>query len=186
MSTRKTVFLDRDGVINMGKKSIFVNDVDDFVFIPRAIEAIALFTENDFRVIIVTNQGGIGAGYTTLSKVNAIHDHMKTEVALGDGHIDGIYLCEHAPDAGCDCRKPKPGMLIRASKEHNIDTDNAFMVGDYTTDIQAAHAYGIESCLVRTGRGLSCYRKVMNKFPQTMIFDDLYDCADYSVANWQI
>ena len=146
---KSTFFLDRDGVINI---SGFVNSVDDFQFIDGSLEAIKLLTENGHPLFIVTNQGGIEAGYLTESDLYYIHEYMMEKIRICGGTIIRAYHCPHLKEA-CACRKPKPGMLLRAAEDfRNIDLNNAYLVGDYISDWQAAMAAGVTPIAVRTGR----------------------------------
>ena len=142
-------FLDRDGVINTGG---FVNTVDDFQFIDGSLEAIRLLTEHDHPLFIVTNQGGVEAGYLSDYDLFCIHEYMVGRISDVGGTIIRVYHCPHLKEA-CDCRKPKPGMLHRAAEDfRNIVLNDAYLVGDYITDWQAAMAAGVTPIAVRTGR----------------------------------
>lgn len=177
----KTVFLDRDGVINRNPPNRgYVRTCAEFVFIPNALHAIRTLTESGYRIIVATNQAGIGRGIFTERNLIEIHHRMITEIAQAGGQIDAVYYCPHCPDARCKCRKPKPGMLIRAAREHDIDMSQAYFVGDSITDIEAARSAGASPLLVLTGHGRDTYRDYIYSEPAATtckpdkIFIDLY------------
>lgn len=127
----------------------FVNTVDDFHFIDGSLEAIRLLTEHEHPLFIVTNQGGIEAGYFSEYDLQDIHNHMLNEIEGAGGRIQWVLHCPHLK---CECRKPNPGMLHLARERYPIDFANAYLVGDYITDWQAAMAVGVTPIAVRTGR----------------------------------
>ena len=143
---KSTFFLDRDGVINTGG---YVNTVDDFQFIDGSLEAIRLLTENEHPLFIVTNQGGIEAGFLTEHDLQDIHNHMLYQIEAAGGRIQRVLHCPHLK---CSCRKPNPGMLQLARERYPVDYSNAYLIGDYISDWQAAMAVGVTPIAVRTGR----------------------------------
>ncbi len=147
------VFLDRDGVINV--EGGYLDNADDWRPLPGALEAIAALHNAGWKIIVYTNQSGVGRGYMTEDALDVLHQHLLCEVAKTGGHITAIYACVHAPDAGCDCRKPKPGMLLQAARDHGIDLNASFAVGDSPRDIAAGHAAGCRTVLVLTGHARS-------------------------------
>ena len=173
INVKSTFFLDRDGVINTGG---FVNTVDDFQFIDGSLEAIRLLTEHGHPLFIVTNQGGIEAGYITEDTLKDIHDCMINQIREFDGCIQKIYYCPHLKET-CDCRKPKPGMLHRAIKEFRIDPSDAYLVGDYITDWQAATAVRVTPIAVRTGRYKEPVCQDFIKDNPIKVFDNLLAVA---------
>jgi len=170
---KSTFFLDRDGVINTGG---FVNTVDDFQFIDGSLEAIRLLTEHGHPLYILTNQGGIEAGYLTENDLQDIHNHMLNEIEVAGGRIRKVYHCSHLTEV-CDCRKPKPGMLIRAMTEFRIDLSDAYFVGDYISDWQAAASVGVTPIAVRTGRYVEAKVKSFIKKNHIKTFDNLLAVA---------
>ena len=134
----------------------------DFSFIPSARSAIQQLTQSGYRIFVVTNQAGIGRGLYSEGDLKDIHSRMIAEIARAGGKIDAVYYCPHHPDAGCECRKPKPGMLKRAAQEHNIDLSSAYFIGDVLTDIQAGRRAGTTTCLVLTGLGQESYHDYIN------------------------
>jgi D-glycero-D-manno-heptose 1,7-bisphosphate phosphatase len=147
-----TIFLDRDGVINENR-SDYVKSWNEFHFLPESLEAIAKLTQAGYRIIVCTNQAGIARGSISLGALEDIHRRMRTEVANAGGYIDAIYYCPHAKDANCACRKPRPGMLLRAHDELHVDLSESILIGDSITDIRAGQAAGVHCMLVLTGLG---------------------------------
>lgn len=121
--------------------------------IPGSLETIAHFNRLGIKVVVATNQSGIGRGLFTVDTLLAIHDKMQTMLEKVGGHIDVIYFCPHHPADGCDCRKPNPGLLLQIQRDFNIDLTQAIVVGDSLRDMQAAQAVGACPVLVKTGKG---------------------------------
>lgn len=149
---RPAIFLDRDGVIIENCEN-YVRAWDDVQFIEPAIRALRQIAPLDVAVVVVTNQAVVGKGLITLDEATRINECVMSEVRRRGGRIDFAYLCPHAENDNCDCRKPKPGMLLRAARDLDIDLAHSFMIGDALTDMQAAQAAGVQCALVRTGRG---------------------------------
>ena len=145
------VFLDRDGVINHDKH--YLNCVEDWHLISGSAEAIAKLNAHGFRVVVVTNQSGISANAYDENDLAKVHDHMEAVLAEKGAHLDAIYFCPHSRTHGCNCRKPKPGMLLQASKELGTPSKGGFLVGDHIRDIQAGMSAGAKSFMVSTGLG---------------------------------
>ena len=141
-------FLDRDGVINT---NAFVNTPDDFQFLPQSLDAFRLLNDLGKKTFIATNQGGIEAGYLTEKTLHEIHGEMTLAVEAKRGRIDKIYYCPHLKTE-CDCRKPKPGMLLQGISEYNLQKDACCFIGDWQTDWEAAIAAGIQPIAVASGR----------------------------------
>jgi histidinol-phosphate phosphatase family protein len=120
----------------------------DFKLFPRTARAVKQLKEHGFKVIVVTNQSGVGRGYFTEETLLKIHNKMKKELAKEGAILDGIYYCPHHPDDKCDCRKPKPGLVIRAAHENGIDLERSFVVGDLPFDIGLGKAAGMKTILV--------------------------------------
>ena len=170
---KSTFFLDRDGVINTGG---FVNTVDEFQCIDGSLEAIRRLTEYGHPLFVVTNQGGIEAGYLTTETLTDIHDHMLQQIEATGGHIQDVFFCPHLKTP-CDCRKPKPGMLLQAQQMYVIDFQNAYFVGDYITDWQAAMAVGVTPIAVRTGRYTEAESTDFAQRHAIKTFDNLLEVA---------
>lgn len=154
----RAVFLDRDGTINIEKD--YLHRIEEFEFIPRAPEAIRLLKDAGFLVIVVSNQSGVGRGYFDEQAVKDLHHHIQSELACYGTSIDAFYFCPHHPEKGlgsykvtCGCRKGSPGMFLQAAREHDIDLQRSFMVGDKLADIEAGERAGCKSILVLTGYG---------------------------------
>lgn len=147
-----TIFLDRDGVINENR-SDYVKSWREFCFLPGSKEAIANLTKAGYRIVVCTNQAGVARGIISNKTVEDIHRHMVAEIADVGGIIERVYYCPHGKDENCFCRKPRPGMLLRACAELGIDMHDALFIGDSISDIQAALAAGIHPILVLTGLG---------------------------------
>ena len=154
----------------------FVNGINDFEFIPGSLEAIELLSKRGHPLFIMTNQGGIEAGYMTEDTLKDIHDYMINQIREFGGWIEKVYYCPHLTEA-CDCRKPKPGMLIRAMTEFQIDLSDAYFVGDYITDWQAAMSVGVTPIAVRTGRYKEPEVKAFIKKNHIKAFDNLLEVA---------
>jgi D-glycero-D-manno-heptose 1,7-bisphosphate phosphatase len=148
----KLVILDRDGTINHDSDQ-HIKSPAEWKPIKGSLEAIARLTQAGWRVVVATNQSGIGRGLFDMATLNAIHDTMHRAVHQAGGRIDAIFFCPHAGDANCECRKPKPGMLLEIAKRMNVDLDGVPMVGDSLRDLQAAAAAGARPVLVLTGKG---------------------------------
>lgn len=147
---RKAVFLDRDGVINKkAPEGDYIKSWNEFVFLPGAIEAIKKLNEKGFLVIIVSNQRGIAKGLLTEDDLNDIHTKMQEELEKAGAKIDGIYYCPHDIKDHCNCRKPNPGLLIKAAKEWNIDINQSWMIGDQPSDIEAGKRAGCRTILIK-------------------------------------
>jgi D-glycero-D-manno-heptose 1,7-bisphosphate phosphatase len=148
----KLVILDRDGTINHDSDQ-HIKSPAEWKPIKGSLEAIARLTQAGCHVVVATNQSGIGRGLFDMATLNAIHDTMHRAVHQAGGRIDAIFFCPHAGDANCDCRKPKPGMLLEIAKRMNVELDGVPMVGDSLRDLQAAAAAGARPVLVLTGKG---------------------------------
>ncbi len=142
----KAVFIDRDGT--MAKDVPYCNRPEDFVLFPDTAKAIRLLNEHGFKVIVITNQSGIGRGYFTEATLAQIHDKMKGELAKEGARIDAIFYCPHHPDDNCDCRKPKPKMILQAVKDFDIDLKRSSVIGDLPADIELGKAVGCKTILV--------------------------------------
>jgi D-glycero-D-manno-heptose 1,7-bisphosphate phosphatase len=167
----KLVILDRDGVINHDSPS-FIKSPDEWEPIPGSLEAIARLNHAGYHVVLATNQSGVGRGLFDMATLNAIHEKMVRALAQVGGRIDAIFYCPHAADAGCECRKPKPGMLRSIGDRFDTDLAGVPAVGDSGRDLEAAVAVGAAPILVRTGKGLKTIA-TGDLPPGTRVFDDL-------------
>jgi len=152
-----TIFLDRDGVINENR-SDYVKSWSEFRFLPGSREAIARLTQAGHRLVVCTNQAGIAKGVFSIDTVEDIHQRMLAEIRDSGGVIEKVYYCPHDKEEHCDCRKPHPGQLLRASQELGLDLSDAVFVGDSASDVQAGRAAGVRSILVLTGLGMESLR----------------------------
>lgn len=148
----KLIILDRDGVINVDSGQ-FIKSPDEWKPIPRALEAIARLNQWGWRVVVASNQAGIGRGLFGMDTLNAINDKMVRSLAQVGGRLDAIFFCPHAADSTCDCRKPRPGLLLQVAERFNVALDDVPCVGDGLRDLQAAAAAGARPYLVLTGKG---------------------------------
>lgn len=155
MNPLSTVFLDRDGVINMDSPD-YIKCWAEFNFIPGSLDAIANLTRSGLAVIVITNQSVINRQMVALTELEAMHRQLRRAVRNSGGRITDIFHCPHRPDEGCDCRKPKPGLIFAARDRHGIDLARAVMVGDSVKDILAGRAAGCKrTVLVQTGNGMT-------------------------------
>jgi len=169
----RTIFLDRDGVINENRVD-HVKSWQEFVFLPGALAALRWLNLAGFRVFVVTNQAIVGRGIVSADVVEDIHARMQVQIARYGGQIHDIRYCPHDDHVRCDCRKPRPGMLRDLARQWNVDLAHAYLVGDAWTDIAAGHAMGIRSILVRTGRGAHhALLPEIQKYPPAYIANDL-------------
>lgn len=148
----KVLALDRDGVINYESPD-FIRTPDDWRPLPGSLEAIARLCAAGWQVAVATNQSGIGRGYLDAATLDAIHAKMRAAVAAAGGELGEIVYCPHLPDAGCPCRKPRPGLLNQLATIYGIPARELVVVGDSLRDIQAAASVGARAFLVRTGNG---------------------------------
>ena len=145
----KAVFLDRDGVINVRPpEGLYITSVDELVILEGVAESIAQLNASGFLVIVVTNQRCIARGLVTAEEVSNIHQKMLKLIGGVAGRIDGVFVCPHDCTDNCDCRKPKPGMLLRAASDYSIDLHSSWMVGDSVSDIAAGQAAGCRTIMV--------------------------------------
>lgn len=144
---RPAVFLDRDGVLIQNREEWAGGSILDIRLLPGAKEAVALLRRKGYLVCIVTNQAGVARGQSTEERQRALNDH----IAHNLGGVDGIAMCIHHPDDGCDCRKPKPGVILDLARDLNIDLDASWMVGDMDSDIEAGVAAGCQTVRVSGG-----------------------------------
>ena len=155
---RSAVFLDRDGTIN--EQMGYINHTCRFQLLPGAAKAIKKLNDAGIPVVVISNQSGLARGYFPEELLDAVHEKMNKLLADAGAHVDGIYYCPHHPEAKeeryrdtCNCRKPKPGLVLQASNEMNLNPSSSYVVGDRWSDIKTAANCGATSILVRTGYG---------------------------------
>ena len=181
--TFPAIFLDRDGVINHNRDD-YVKSWEEFAFLPDALGALTRLSDSSYKVVIITNQSPIGRGLLSISQLDDIHKHMLGEIRSKGGRVDGIYFCPHLPSDGCECRKPKPGLLYQAAHDMTIDLSQSFLIGDGVSDIEAAINAGCRPLLVLTGRG----RDELGRLPPKLryscdVFPDLSAAVDWLLDN---
>jgi D-glycero-D-manno-heptose 1,7-bisphosphate phosphatase len=184
------VFLDRDGTINLDAG--YIERLERFELYPFAIDAIRLFKQAGYLVVILTNQAGVAQGFYGEEFVATVAQHLADRAALGGARIDGHYYCPHAPDAAveqyrtdCECRKPKPGMARRAAEELGIDLARSVVIGDRWRDIAVARAVGARGILVKTGYGATEALRPQPGISADAICDDLIGAAVWLLDNPQ-
>lgn len=155
LTPKKVVFLDRDGVINKRPpKADYVKSWKEFEFLPGAIEALRFLNNHGYKIFVISNQAGIAKGMLTKKELDNIHKKMIDELKKKNTKIDGMYYCPHDWDKGCSCRKPKPGLLYQASREHFIDLTKAIFIGDDERDKTAGESAGCTTILVNKQKNL--------------------------------
>ncbi len=171
----KLVILDRDGVINFDSDQ-FIKNPQEWQPIPGSLEAIARLCQAGYRVVVASNQSGVGRGLFDMSTLNAIHAKMHKLVAQAGGRIDAVFFCPHAADSRCACRKPKPGLFQEIATRMRRDLRGVPAIGDSLRDMQAAHAVGARPMLVKTGKGIRTLEG--GQMPEgTPVYEDLADAV---------
>jgi len=179
---RKAVFLDRDGVLNKDPPH-YAHRLDQLELIPRSGTAVKILNESGYLVIIISNQSGVARGYYTENEVFIFNNALLMKIREFGGEVDAIYYCPHHPNAKieeyksiCNCRKPEPGMLLQAAKEHNIDLQKSYLIGDKISDIEAGKTAGCQAILVLTGHGKEESLKMKNA--DCLLSADLYEAVN--------
>lgn len=167
----KLIILDRDGVINYDS-SQFIKNPEEWKPIPGSLEAIARLCQADYRVVVATNQSGVGRGLFDMSMLNAIHDKMHKAAAQVGGRIDAVFFCPHTAESNCNCRKPKSGMIEEIAERYNTDLHGVPAVGDSLRDLESVVRLGAQPILVLTGKGAKTQAK--GSLPEgTLTYPDL-------------
>ncbi|HBB88557.1 MAG TPA: D,D-heptose 1,7-bisphosphate phosphatase [Blastocatellia bacterium] len=166
----RAVFIDRDGTIS--EEVGYINHLSRFRLFPYSAPAIRKLHETGYLAIVITNQAGVARGYFSEEMVQAIHKQMTEDLEASGAALDAIYYCAHHPSVGespyqldCDCRKPKPGLLLRAARDYDIDLTNSWMVGDRYSDVELAANAGVKSALVLSGYGRGEWEHQRDKWP---------------------
>mgnify|MGYP001072356475 CR=1 FL=1 len=184
----KAIFIDRDGTIN--EEAGYINHVDLFMLLPRSIEAIRLINMSPFKAVMVTNQAGVAKGYFPEELVLSIHDKLKGLLDKEGAYLDGIYYCPHHPEGSvekyriqCECRKPRPGLLLKAAEDLDIVLSRSYLVGDKISDVVLARSVGAKGVLVLTGYGKGEVENFGNGWggvkKPVYIAEDLYDAVEW-------
>ena len=189
MATRPAVFVDRDGCLieEMG----YLNHVSRVRLLPRSAEAVGRLNQARVPVVVVTNQAGIARGYFDEAVLRAVNAEAERQLAAAGARLDGVYVCTHHPRDGappyraeCECRKPRPGLLVRAAQELGLDLERSVMVGDKPSDVEAGQAAGAAGVLVLTGYGrgeLEHQRHRWRNKPDH-VAEDLLDAVEWALA----
>jgi D-glycero-D-manno-heptose 1,7-bisphosphate phosphatase len=177
------IILDRDGVI-IENRDNYVRSLDDIVFYPQALQALARGAGSPYRIVIVTNQSAVGRGIISYHLAEEINHRVVFEIEKYGGRVDGVFICPHTPLDNCTCRKPQPGLLFQAAKALSIDLKKSILIGDALTDILAGQAAGVPSrVLVMTGRGAqqACLPEAAELEP-FQIFETLENALDVLIS----
>ncbi|MGV9199902.1 MAG: D-glycero-beta-D-manno-heptose 1,7-bisphosphate 7-phosphatase [Promethearchaeia archaeon] len=176
MPENRAIFLDRDGVLN--KEVNYLSDPAEFEFLEGSIEALKMLKTKGYLLIVITNQSGIARGYFTVKTLNKIHEKMERILKTHGIQLDDIYYCPHHPEftGPCECRKPKPGMLLEARKKHDLNLKKSYLVGDTLSDIEAGNMAYCTTALVLTGHGSGEKAKIGEIKPDC-IYDNLLEFA---------
>ncbi|MDF1780816.1 MAG: D-glycero-beta-D-manno-heptose 1,7-bisphosphate 7-phosphatase [Alcanivoracaceae bacterium] len=182
----KLVILDRDGVINEDSDD-FIKSPAEWIPLPGSAEAIAKLNDAGYKVVVATNQSGVGRGYFSLDTLDAIHEKMCAHIAAAGGELTGIFFCPHAPDEGCDCRKPKAGMIDQITARFSLNNaDGVPIVGDSLRDLECGVARGCTPVLVTTGKGQRTLEKgIPESLGSVAVFATLENFVDAFLAAQQ-
>lgn len=172
------VLLDRDGVINEHRYD-YVRSWEQFRFLPGSLGALAAMSRAGLRLAVVTNQSAVGRGIVRASALRRIHQRMLAQCARAGAHIEAVFACQHVPSAACPCRKPKPGLLLRAMTALETTAAECVVIGDGMGDLDAALAVGASFILVRTGRGQETLARLGSRPPLgVVVANDLWDAQE--------
>jgi D-glycero-D-manno-heptose 1,7-bisphosphate phosphatase len=181
----KLVILGRDGVLNEFREG-HVTAPEEWEPIAGAMEALARINHAGWHAVVATNQAGIGRGMIDMAAVNAVHARMNQQLMVQGARLDAVFFCPHTPEDDCDCRKPKPGMLLDIGRRYGADLSSVPMIGDTLRDLQAAHAAGCEPHLVRSGRAARLdgeqIAHMLAQVPQARVHASLGAFADHLLA----
>ena len=162
MNKLKTVFVDRDGVINQ-ERSDYVKSISELEIYPNVAKNIKLLKDAGFLVVVITNQSAINRGIITHEMVKQIHNSIQVHLKKNGTFLDGFYYCPHTPDENCNCRKPKSGLLEKAILEFNVDLNSSWMIGDNDSDIEAADSIGCKTIKISNNFSLdNAVEKILN------------------------
>lgn len=173
---RGLVILDRDGVINRDSDA-FIKNTEEWQPLPGAIEAIAALSGGGFTLAVATNQSGIARGLFDQTALDAMHHKMLRLINAAGGRVNKVVICPHGPDDGCDCRKPKPGLLEQLASHFETSLTGVPVIGDSLRDLEAAAAVDAKPILVRTGKGARAEAALPERFANIAVYDDLAAAA---------
>lgn len=179
LQSNRAVFLDRDGVII--EEKVFIHNPEDVILINGAAEAIKRLSSMRLRVIVVTNQSGIGRGLFLKEDYQKVEERIDSLLRRSGASIDVSYYCPHAPREDCNCRKPRPGMAFQAVRDLNVDLSGSFVVGDKRSDMEFARAIGAKGILVRTGYGRNT--ELEGKPVWDVVADSIEDAVGF-IGKW--
>ena len=169
----KVIVLDRDGVINHDSDA-YIKSAEEWLPLDGSLEAIARLNHGGYTVVVASNQSGLARGYFEIEALTAMHKKMDELLVKVGGRIDAVFYCPHGPDDGCDCRKPKPGMLLEIGQRFNVPLKDVFFIGDSISDINAASGAHAKAILVRTGKGIKAEKILQSENNKNVpVFDDL-------------
>ena len=174
--TIQHAILDRDGVLNRESESGWLSDPGQWEWETGSLEALQLLARAGVEMSIVSNQSGIGRGVVSREDVDRIHEWLRAEVTAVGVTLSGIYICPHAPEEGCRCRKPEPGLIQQAIDRSGVSPEHTMLVGDDQRDLEAGQSAGVAVALVRTGKGRQVQSRVAS---DTLVFDNLLAAAAF-------
>jgi len=178
------IFLDRDGVIIENRPN-YVRSWDDVFIYPLVLDALARASRSNYRIVIVTNQSVVGRGFISLEEAEMINRRLVNVIDEAGGRVDGVFMCPHHPAEGCTCRKPKPGLLLKAAKSLSLDLSTSILIGDALSDLEAGKTAGISKLvLVRTGRGAAQSSQIStyDLGKQILVCDTLAEALNFFAA----
>ncbi len=176
------VILDRDGVLNVEAPARgYITRPEAWIWVQGSREALALLAGAGMRISVATNQSAIGRGLMSLQDLDAVHARMRVEAEAAGGRIDALFACPHAPDDGCDCRKPAPGLIEAAIAASDVPRRQTLVVGDDRRDIDAARRAGVTAVLVLTGKGRAAEAALSQE--GVPVYDDLQALARALIAD---
>ena len=173
----RLVILDRDGVINEDSDA-YIKSPDEWIAIPGSMEAIARLNRAEYRVVVASNQSGVARGLFDMTTLSRINNKMCQAALNCGGSIDAVFFCPHGPDDDCECRKPRPGLLLDIAARLQVPPESVFVIGDSLRDIESAQAVGARPILVRTGKGRKT-EQALGANSSVPAFDDLHSAVDY-------
>ncbi len=175
------VFLDRDGTIN--EDTGYIGDPGELRLLPGAIEAVRELNRRGIKVIVISNQSGVGRSFFTQEELDAVNRRLVELLSAGGARVDGIYCCPHLPEDRCGCRKPEPGLVEIAEKEHGIDPALSYVIGDKNSDIELAERVGAKGVLVRTGYGADTLKDT--SIEPDFVADDILSAVRWVIGDME-